>query len=113
MIFSLLGPACAVLRDAMLLADLCTTFTVMLLNIHLQANLAGICVQAGRRWCLSGTPIQNSVDDLYSCFRFLRYDPYCKRAAFKAMLKEPLQDDPAKGAQLLQICLKVSCADLL
>lgn len=64
--------------------------------------------QAGRRWCLSGTPIQNSVDDLYSCFRFLKYNPYCKRAAFKAMLKEPLQDDPVKGAQLLQVCLKVS-----
>ena len=68
----------------------------------------GLCTQAGRRWCLSGTPIQNSVDDLYSCFRFLRYDPYCKRAAFKTMLKDPLQDDPLKGAQLLQVCLKVS-----
>ena len=65
-------------------------------------------VQAGRRWCLSGTPIQNSVDDLYSVFRFLRYNPYCKRPAFKAMLKDPLQDDPAKGAQLLQVCLKVT-----
>lgn len=67
---------------------------------------AAHCLQAGRRWCLSGTPIQNSIDDLYSCFCFLRYHPYCKRAAFKAMLKDPLQDDPAKGAQLLQICLK-------
>lgn len=64
-------------------------------------------LQAGRRWCLSGTPIQNSVDDLYSIFRFLRYNPYCKRPAFKAMLKDPLQETPAKGAQLLQICLKV------
>ena len=65
-------------------------------------------LQAGRRWCLSGTPIQNSVDDLYSIFRFLRYNPYCKREAFKAMLKDPLQEDPAKGAQRLQICLKVT-----
>lgn len=72
-------------------------------------NLLDPVSQAGRRWCLSGTPIQNSVDDLYSCFRFLKYNPYCKRAAFKAMLKEPLQDDPLKGAQLLQVCLKVGC----
>ena len=68
--------------------------------------LKRLVVQAGRRWCLSGTPIQNSVDDLYSCFRFLRYNPYCKKAAFKSMLKDPLQDNPAKGAQLLQVCLK-------
>lgn len=71
------------------------------------AALEGCVTQAGRRWCLSGTPIQNSVDDLYSIFRFLRYNPYCKRDAFKAMLKDPLQDDPSKGAQRLQICLKV------
>ncbi len=78
---------------------------LMLLNLSSRSALC-LVVQAGRRWCLSGTPIQNSVDDLYSCFRFLRYNPYCKKAAFKSMLKDPLQDNPAKGAQLLQVCLK-------
>eukprot|EP00172_Hildenbrandia_rubra_P002085 Plantae.Rhodophyta-Hildenbrandia_rubra.ctg2743.p1 GENE.Plantae.Rhodophyta-Hildenbrandia_rubra.ctg2743~~Plantae.Rhodophyta-Hildenbrandia_rubra.ctg2743.p1 ORF type:complete len:1201 (-),score=257.99 Plantae.Rhodophyta-Hildenbrandia_rubra.ctg2743:2601-6203(-) len=30
-------------------------------------------LKAYRRWCLTGTPIQNSVDDLYSQFVFIRY----------------------------------------
>ena len=77
------------------------------IDFTLIAMRLGVGMQAGRRWCLSGTPIQNSIDDLYSCFCFLRYHPYCKRTAFKSMLKDPLQDDPAKGAQLLQVCLKV------
>lgn len=28
-------------------------------------------LKARRRWCLSGTPMQNSVDDMYAYFRFL------------------------------------------
>lgn len=46
-------------------------------------------LQASYRWCLSGTPLQNRVGELYSMVRFLNGDPYayyyCKRCPCKSL----------------------------
>ena len=34
-------------------------------------------LHATYRWCLSGTPLQNRVGELYSLVQFVRLDPYC------------------------------------
>lgn len=39
------------------------------------------------RRALSGTPIQNTVDDLFSLLKFIRYVPYDKLEVFKGSLK--------------------------
>ena len=63
-------------------------------------------LRAKRRWCLSGTPIQNAVDDLYSYFRFLRYDPYAAYKSFCSTIKTPISRNPTNGYKKLQAVLK-------
>ncbi|KZV52280.1 hypothetical protein F511_39389 [Dorcoceras hygrometricum] len=63
-------------------------------------------LRAKRRWCLSGTPIQNAIDDLYSYFRFLRHDPYAVFKTFCEQLKTPIHRNPKDGYKKLQAVLK-------
>ena len=59
-------------------------------------------LKARRRWCLSGTPLQNSVDDLFSYFRFLQFSPYDDLPAFRSLIREPIRTNPAAGFAALQ-----------
>lgn len=63
-------------------------------------------LRAKRRWCLSGTPIQNAIDDLYSYFRFLKYDPYAAYKSFCSAIKFPINKNPSKGYKKLQAILR-------
>ncbi|PON71009.1 Cdk-activating kinase assembly factor [Parasponia andersonii] len=63
-------------------------------------------LRAKRRWCLSGTPIQNAIDDLYSYFRFLKYDPYDAYKLFCTYIKTPVSKNPTNGYRKLQTVLK-------
>ena len=45
-------------------------------NRRTHASLACAALQCFNRWCLSGTPLMNSADDIYALFRFLRYQPF-------------------------------------
>jgi hypothetical protein len=67
----------------------------------------------------AATPISNvpdkllsaprQVDDLYSYFRFLRYSPYNRPPAFKALIKDRISSSAATGYKLLQVVLQVGC----
>ncbi|KAG2246799.1 hypothetical protein Bca52824_086427 [Brassica carinata] len=65
-------------------------------NHRTQVARACCILRAKRRWCLSGAPIQNTVDDLYSYFRFLRYNPY----------DAPISRNEKHGYKKLQAVLK-------
>jgi DNA repair protein RAD16 len=52
-------------------------------------SLAAFALSADFRWCLSGTPLQNRVGELYSLVRFLRFSPFahyfCKGCDCKSL----------------------------
>ncbi|CAI9768429.1 unnamed protein product [Fraxinus pennsylvanica] len=75
-------------------------------NHRTQVARACCSLRAKRRWCLSGTPIQNSIDEVFSYFRFLRYQPYDKLKSFGASIKFPISRNAVHGYKKLQVILR-------
>ncbi|KAK3004469.1 hypothetical protein RJ639_018470 [Escallonia herrerae] len=75
-------------------------------NHRTQVARACCGLKAKKRWCLSGTPIQNAIDELFSYFRFLRYDPYTKYKSFYNTIKVPIAKDSNIGYMKLQAVLR-------
>ncbi|XP_022642223.1 helicase-like transcription factor CHR28 isoform X2 [Vigna radiata var. radiata] len=75
-------------------------------NHRTQVARACCSLRAKRRWCLSGTPIQNTIDDLYSYFRFLKYDPYAVYKSFYNTIKVPISRNSGQGYKKLQAVLR-------
>ena len=72
---------------------------------------AAASISARNRWCLTGTPIQNKLEDLMTLAEFLRLAPLESRRQFDARVLTPLSvgaGDPAKilKAYLQRFCLR-------
>ncbi|KAF3936704.1 hypothetical protein ABW19_dt0200732 [Dactylella cylindrospora] len=51
---------------------------------HLAKSTIACCALRARfRWCLTGTPLQNNVDELQSLIHFLRVEPYADKGRWK------------------------------
>lgn len=68
---SLMGPPCAQAH--------------MIKNRDSQGSKACCSLRSVHRWCLTGTPIQNSVNDLFPLLRFLKCPKYESFAEFQAL----------------------------
>ncbi|XP_057478433.1 helicase-like transcription factor CHR28 isoform X1 [Actinidia eriantha] len=75
-------------------------------NHRTQVARACCGLRAKRRWCLSGTPIQNAIDELYSYFRFLKYEPYTVYKTFCLTIKFPISRNSIQGYKKLQAVLR-------
>ncbi|TPX30674.1 hypothetical protein SmJEL517_g05813 [Synchytrium microbalum] len=76
-------------------------------NHNTQRAKACCALSAERRFLLSGTPLQNNVDDLFSILKFLRIKPCNDLTTFKVYISNPLNRGRSKEAlQKVQAILK-------
>ncbi|THH29503.1 hypothetical protein EUX98_g4700 [Antrodiella citrinella] len=77
-------------------------------NRSTKAAVGCCALDAKYRWCLTGTPMQNNVEELYSLIKFLRLKPLSDWATFKAQVAQPIKNDrPIRAMKRLQVVLKV------
>ncbi|KAK0627417.1 SNF2 family N-terminal domain-containing protein [Immersiella caudata] len=74
-------------------------------NPSAQQFKAAADIKAERRWCLSGTPIQNSMHDLLSILKFLQFEPFTKAKHFDKHVVKPLLSEPEGGLKALRVLL--------
>ncbi|KAJ5105773.1 hypothetical protein NUU61_003120 [Penicillium alfredii] len=76
-------------------------------NRNAKATQAACALDAQYRWCLTGTPLQNNLDELQSLIKFLRIKPYNDLAAWRDQISRPLANGRGGLAiQRLQVYLK-------
>ncbi|KAF3760335.1 hypothetical protein M406DRAFT_269047 [Cryphonectria parasitica EP155] len=67
-------------------------------------------IPAHYRWCLTGTPIQNSLDDFGSLLAFIRVPPFVTRDQFKFWISSPILSNREHSLHTLR---KLVCATCL
>lgn len=79
-------------------------------NKSTKSAIAACYIQSEYRWCMTGTPMQNKVDELYSLIKFCRIKPYNEDAKFSRDFSRPLkstyQAGKDKAMRQLQALLK-------
>jgi len=49
------------------------------------------------RWCVTGTPMQNSLEDVYGLLKFLRHEPWCDAGFWNLCVSRKMKEPTAKG----------------
>lgn len=61
-------------------------------NRNAKMTKAAYDLRSVYRWCLTGTPMQNNLDELQSLIRFLNIKPYCQLASWREQIAQPMKN---------------------
>ena len=87
-------------------------------NRNAKATQACYALRSEYRWCLTGTPIQNNLDELQSLIKFLRIRPYDDLREWKDQIDRPMKNGRGDVAikrlrHYLKIFMKRRTKDIL
>ncbi|KDQ63171.1 hypothetical protein JAAARDRAFT_119545 [Jaapia argillacea MUCL 33604] len=63
-------------------------------------------LRARRRWAVTGTPIVNKLEDLYSLLKFLGFTPWSTYSFFRSFITLPFLDCDPKAIEIVQVILE-------
>ncbi|KAF5627127.1 helicase-like transcription factor [Fusarium sp. NRRL 52700] len=77
-------------------------------NRSTQVFQAACELQSPRRWCLTGTPIVNTIDNYGALLAFIKMEPLDVKARFDHWISNPIRDNVQEGLRKLRILVEAT-----
>lgn len=74
-----------------------------------QTFKAACAIVSQHRWCLTGTPIHNSLDDYGALLTFVGVPPFTDKSMFDFWITSPLKNGKPNSLRRLQDLIKATC----